>query len=48
MKTVQHTATCRAVCKACFPVWANEAFVRAVFYAMKVGPLNMSNFRDEG
>lgn len=41
LKTVQHTATCGAVCKACFPVWVNVALVRAVSYAMEMGPLSV-------
>lgn len=40
MKTVQQAATCGAVCKACFPVWANAALVGAAFYAREIGPLS--------
>lgn len=39
LKTVQQAATCGAVCKACFPVWASVALVGAAFYAREIGPL---------
>lgn len=42
LKTVQHTAACGPVYEACFPIWTNAALIRAVFYVVKMEPLNAS------